>query len=642
MASTDNKALGIDELSLYDALIKNYIKECNDNSPAPELPVASTTTLGGVKVDGSTININNNGVISASNQSYSLPIASANTLGGIKVGTNLSIDSNGVLSASAQTSYTLPTASTTTLGGVKVDGESIVADSNGVISTSTSNNLAYAVADTNGVINLFDTTGYEPGQSGYSGGITYSINDDYSITLTGTATRDVDIEFYTFIPPVNIGNVPYADFNFSRGYPRNNQYVFLCNSNSFDDIEELPCTIRLKSYYPVYDSSTDTTSYDNIYYLRSGYQITYTNTNYYPESRKQHTLTIHIDDDSSLSDLIIYPMIIHQGYSNMNIEYVAPGVLNNKQLTEKINSIHVPASVGTSITDGNNLLVVSSDRSYNVTIDNDVVSRVGSPSLNLVYNNSTGIITVNGSLGAGEEYITKLCHFDGDDDFFKEYLEDKKMILSGMPDLTAYDKYLDIEIYVHLSSDNDDSAKYIGINKENMSALAQFDEMEYYDYEIYIKFANTLSSSGYAIGNTTITFNDFTICPRLSYIQSSMTIGDGLNLKDGVLTSKSGMSKTTLWENEGTTNSSTITLSDSLDNYDFVIFSGYTVWQNYNYPRIVTFPKESWTDTPTPIAIQVEHGSDYIIYYTTDLINLTYQAAGNHGLTLISIIGINF
>jgi hypothetical protein len=63
---------------------------------------------------------------------YSLPTASTTTLGGVKVDGSTITISSGVISAAS--SYTLPTASTTTLGGVKVDGTSITI-SNGVIST---------------------------------------------------------------------------------------------------------------------------------------------------------------------------------------------------------------------------------------------------------------------------------------------------------------------------------------------------------------------------------------------------------------------------------------------------------------------------------------------------------------------------
>ena len=66
------------------------------------LPIASASTLGGVKV-GTGLSIDSTtGVLTANGGGYTLPIASANTLGGIKVGSGLSIDAlTGVLSALA-------------------------------------------------------------------------------------------------------------------------------------------------------------------------------------------------------------------------------------------------------------------------------------------------------------------------------------------------------------------------------------------------------------------------------------------------------------------------------------------------------------------------------------------------------------
>jgi hypothetical protein len=59
------------------------------------LPTATTSVLGGVRVDGTTITVNGTGVISATQ--YTLPTASSTVLGGVRVGTGLTI-SNGVLS----------------------------------------------------------------------------------------------------------------------------------------------------------------------------------------------------------------------------------------------------------------------------------------------------------------------------------------------------------------------------------------------------------------------------------------------------------------------------------------------------------------------------------------------------------------
>lgn len=49
---------------------------------------------------------------------YSLPIASSSTLGGVKIGSGLTVAEDGTISAAAE--YTLPTASSTTKGGIKV------------------------------------------------------------------------------------------------------------------------------------------------------------------------------------------------------------------------------------------------------------------------------------------------------------------------------------------------------------------------------------------------------------------------------------------------------------------------------------------------------------------------------------------
>lgn len=71
-----------------------------------DLPIASSTTLGGVKI-GANISETSDGTIS-------VPIASADTAGVIKVGSNLSIDENGVLSGQAGGSVTVDSTLSTT------------------------------------------------------------------------------------------------------------------------------------------------------------------------------------------------------------------------------------------------------------------------------------------------------------------------------------------------------------------------------------------------------------------------------------------------------------------------------------------------------------------------------------------------
>jgi len=79
--------------------------------PIYSLPTASTTVLGGVKVDGVTITIDANGVISGAN-TYVLPTATSTILGGVKIGAGVTITS-GVISVS--TNYEAPITAGTTL-----------------------------------------------------------------------------------------------------------------------------------------------------------------------------------------------------------------------------------------------------------------------------------------------------------------------------------------------------------------------------------------------------------------------------------------------------------------------------------------------------------------------------------------------
>lgn len=66
-------------------------------------------------------------VIDTATRNYHLPIASATTLGGIKVGDNLTIENDGTLNAES-TEYQLPAATSSTLGGIKV-GNGLTIDS---------------------------------------------------------------------------------------------------------------------------------------------------------------------------------------------------------------------------------------------------------------------------------------------------------------------------------------------------------------------------------------------------------------------------------------------------------------------------------------------------------------------------------
>jgi hypothetical protein len=78
----------------------DFIKNKPSIPSAYTLPTATTSVLGGVKVDGTTITISGGVITAAAAVPYTLPQATTSVLGGIKIGTGLSIDGSGVVSTS--------------------------------------------------------------------------------------------------------------------------------------------------------------------------------------------------------------------------------------------------------------------------------------------------------------------------------------------------------------------------------------------------------------------------------------------------------------------------------------------------------------------------------------------------------------
>ena len=197
------------------------------NKPASfyTLPQASTTVLGGVRIDGTSITMASNGQISAAPSGYTLPVATNGTLGGVMVGAGLAITSSGVLSTTVQSipvasatilggikigsglaidsstgiaSVDLPTASATILGGVKV-GSGLSIDSSGVLSTSASaisiasptslggikNGTSISVDQTTGVTNIVPATSSQIGGVIVGSGLAITANGVLSATGGG-------------------------------------------------------------------------------------------------------------------------------------------------------------------------------------------------------------------------------------------------------------------------------------------------------------------------------------------------------------------------------------------------------------------------------------------------------------------------
>jgi plastocyanin len=154
--------------------------------PIYSLPTATTSILGGVKVDGTSITINN-GVISGSNQ-YSLPIATTSVIGGVRPdGTTITINpATGVISGA--NTYVLPTATTSVKGGITVPA---VATS-GINNTSGAISLAQATTTQLGGVKVDGTTiTINSGTGVISGANTYVLPTATTTVLGGVTVPAV-------------------------------------------------------------------------------------------------------------------------------------------------------------------------------------------------------------------------------------------------------------------------------------------------------------------------------------------------------------------------------------------------------------------------------------------------------------------
>jgi hypothetical protein len=168
------------------------------------LPIAGTSsgTLGGVKVDGTSITINpSTGVISGSNQ-FTLPVAKAqngaNILGGvIPDGVTILVDANGVISGAS--TFTLVPATTTVLGGVKIPvvATSGITNTSGVIGLTTASNTQLGGVKVDGT-SITINNGVISGYAGYTltaatttvlGGVTVPATANSGLTNTSGAIR---------------------------------------------------------------------------------------------------------------------------------------------------------------------------------------------------------------------------------------------------------------------------------------------------------------------------------------------------------------------------------------------------------------------------------------------------------------------
>ena len=194
------------------------------------LPIASTSTLGGVKVDGTTITIDANGVISGAS-TYVLPTASTNTLGGVKIdGTTITIDNDGVISSQGGgSSYTAGNGIDITNDEISID-TSVVATQSDIptnyVTTDTQQNITglKRITDiqlpangTNGIIDGSYSIPILTARNGYTtiGNNTSMYSNLILAGMTITTRRNGKTTSYTNLDSGNIGTYALTSSNIS-------------------------------------------------------------------------------------------------------------------------------------------------------------------------------------------------------------------------------------------------------------------------------------------------------------------------------------------------------------------------------------------------------------------------------------------
>ena len=149
--------------------------------------------------------------IDTATRNYHLPIASATTLGGIKVGTNLTIKADGTLNAES-TEYQLPAATSSTLGGIKIgsglsisDGiASVTVDS--ALDPDSANPVRNSIITSN--INALTSAVQEAGSSITSlSGVVSNLSTTVSGHTSSLASIDSTLDEHTTAIQANTDNI---------------------------------------------------------------------------------------------------------------------------------------------------------------------------------------------------------------------------------------------------------------------------------------------------------------------------------------------------------------------------------------------------------------------------------------------------
>jgi hypothetical protein len=204
------------------------------------LPIASETTLGGIKV-GNNLTIENDGTLNAESTEYNLPVASSSTLGGVKIGSGLSIshavasvnvdstldaDSTNPLRNSVITSnLNTLTSSVQSAGSAITSLSTTVGTLTGTVSTNTSNISTLSSTVSGHTTAIQSNTDNIASQASTISDMSYQVSDLDSRLITAESTLSDTVTDVAALNTSSLTSIPYSSLLPATSWTSGNVFV---------------------------------------------------------------------------------------------------------------------------------------------------------------------------------------------------------------------------------------------------------------------------------------------------------------------------------------------------------------------------------------------------------------------------------
>lgn len=214
--------------------------DIDTSSRSYHLPIASATTLGGIKV-GDTLTIEEDGTLNAESTEYNLPVASSSTLGGVKIGNGLTIadavasvnvdstldaDSANPLRNSVITSnLNTLTSSVQTAGSAITSLSTTVGTLSGTVSTNTSNITTLSSTVSGHTTAIQSNTDNIASQASTISDMSYQVNDVDSRLITAESTLSDTATAVAGLTASSLTPLPYSSLLPATSWSDGNVFV---------------------------------------------------------------------------------------------------------------------------------------------------------------------------------------------------------------------------------------------------------------------------------------------------------------------------------------------------------------------------------------------------------------------------------